>query len=120
MKEGGTTSQRRKGIQQTEMAFAAAVRKRACTRLWCSLSAGQWRKVDSAFGYREGVEEKEGGFFTTLGRWDRGVTQVLKTCLIIYSNIFTQCLFLPCPVSTFECQSPRFQIHPRGQGGGGH
>ena len=66
----------------------------------------------------ESVDEKDRGFFTILGRWDRRGQPGLGD-LSHYSlkQLFTQCLFLLCFVSTFGRQSPRFRIHPGGNGG---
>lgn len=59
----------------------------------------------------EGIEEKEGEFFTTLGRWERRGQPALEDLpYSLFKHIY-QCLFLPCPLSTCEGQSPRFRMH---------
>lgn len=66
----------------------------------------------------EGTEEKEGEFLTILGRRERrGQPALEDPPYSLFKHIY-QCLFLPCPLSTCEGQSPRFRMHPIGQGGG--
>lgn len=99
-KEGRNTSQKRRCRQQTEMALTVSLRKSAQTRAWKDQSQSSGGRWAVCLATAEVHKRRKGrGRFHHAGRGGaEGVSQLLDTCLVIYSHSI-----YPVPIFARPC-----------------